>query len=289
MGRSFAPRSSTLVEERRSSRVRSRPLKDADGGVSPMHANVMALQRLVGNRQTARLLQRHERPEADVQRVVKGWQNTDTKKDFDVKIGEGKYPVEASERRGKQNGYADYRMEGEAMTLHTIVAEPEEGTNLGSLMMWYLAQDAVEKKAKVIEITRPATFAVGFYEQLGAEAAHPQAARALREELSSPNEFPAYWDRIVTEHARRQYEREHYADEKYQSWAALDEGERKKRIAAKRDEMNKSDAPSRLLRKIHKYISDRAVAATGLMRANPETMLRCAEASKAKRWAELPK
>jgi hypothetical protein len=44
--------------------------------------------------------------------------------------------------------------------------------------------------------------------------------------------------------------------------------------------MNKSAEPSRLLMKIHKEISDRAIAATGLMRASPETMLRCAEESK---------
>jgi hypothetical protein len=252
-------------------------------------ANVIALQRLVGNRHTARLLQRHEPPEAGVQRVVEGWRNADTKKDFDVKIGEGRYPVEASERRGKQYGYAEYKMVGKAMTLHSILAVPGEGTNLGSLMMWYLAKDAVEKKAERIEITKPSPFAVGFYEQLGAETADRKAFRGWREELSRQKDKSGYWDKIVTEAATRQYEREHYADEKYRSWDALEPGERKSRVDEKRDQMNRSDIPSRLLRKIDKFMSDTAVAFAGAMRADPQTMLRCAKESVDKRWAALPK
>jgi hypothetical protein len=277
--------------------VRPRKRGDAvDGGLpvganpEPLTpANVVALQRLVGNRRIARFLRRRDLPApgptatATVQRKVEVWENRETNKVFDVKVGEGPPTIEANERHGKQYGLADYGYETKdgSMHLRKIQAFPEEGSGLGSLTMVYLARDALESKAKWIYIDLPAPSAIGFYEEkMGAEPVDPAGTPALTAAIRGSRAETDWRDRVVTEAAKRRHERDHYAEENYRSWGQLSDGEQRRLVEAERAEMERKGT---LEAKVAEFVRGLAIARTR-MRADPQRMLECASESAAKKW-----
>jgi hypothetical protein len=307
-------------------------------------ADMLALQQLVGNRRVTRLLRGRTRDSrsvpalVSVQRKVEKWHNAETKKDFDVRIGEGEHTVEADEKlgalesaqrfffpAGKQYGRANYEhktwgtyytkyvqeqrnftdddKKKSSMVLHTIFAVPEEGSGLGSLLMHYLAEDAIERRATEIVIEDPAPSAVSFYERMGAKPGD-DAAVPGNEKIFEEKGRDHYKKEIIKSAAERQHQREHYADSGYVPWEELKHEQRGELIEAQRkkldketqDEQDEAKAKAKGLpppkpaldeRKANTLIRGYAVSGTGAMKADPRTMSQKIDESLKNRWKPI--
>jgi hypothetical protein len=252
---------------------------------------VLGLQRLIGNQAVGRVL-----GQALIQRETSHWRNKDTSKMFDVAVREGGGPtVRVNEQADggflaslfgsgpKQHGAATYEKKGDAIVLHTISAFPEEGSGIGSLLMFLLAQDAVDQDAKVIEIEDPAVFAVGFYEHMGAVAQQPEGVEA-REEMMRLKGKPKLWGEIV-EHRTQAAHEKRYAERGHVPWEKLSDEQKKKLRAEKQAELEAGEgAEGRKDEAVEELVHGYAVSSLGAMKAEPATLLKSTHASVFKRW-----
>jgi hypothetical protein len=246
---------------------------------------------MIGNQAVGRVL-----GQALIQRETSRWRNKDTNKAFNVAIREGGGPtVRVNEQAGgglfaslfgsgpKQHGAATYEKKDGAMVLHTISAFPEEGSGIGSLLMFLLAQDAVDQGVDVIEIEDPAVFAVGFYEHMGAVASEPKDVGA-REEMMRGKGEAKLWGEVL-EHRTQAAHEKRYAESGYVSWEKLSEEQRTKLRADKKAELESGEgAEGRKDEAVEELVHGYAVSSLGAMKADPATMLKSTHASVFKRW-----
>ena len=93
------------------------------------------------------------------------YKNTKTKKIFEITKGENQF--DAQELSGADKGHIDYQIKGNAMDLKNMFSVPEEGSGLGSLLLFLAVKDAVAKKCELVEISNAALDARGFYFKMG--------------------------------------------------------------------------------------------------------------------------
>ncbi|MBZ5525374.1 MAG: GNAT family N-acetyltransferase [Acidobacteriia bacterium] len=79
------------------------------------------------------------------------------------------------------SGYASYSIEEGALRLEHIAADPEEGSGIGSILMYFLAHIASLRGLGTMNIGTGAPTAVGFYELFGFKTVAPQAVAKFKE------------------------------------------------------------------------------------------------------------
>jgi hypothetical protein len=78
----------------------------------------------------------------------------------------------AGDMDDQHSGSATYRILDDSLILEKIMSDPEEGSGIGSLLMMFLAEIAIEHGKDIITIHGAASTAVGFYESVGAKSAN---------------------------------------------------------------------------------------------------------------------
>jgi hypothetical protein len=224
-----------------------------------------------------------------VQLLKVGYANSETKRHFILDKPGGNVSVLIQEIGGKQNGYAKFDVvdrgkEGKAMVLHTINTRPEEGSGLGSLLMYYMAVEAVKADCKVIEIEDAAWAAVSFYEHMGGKPNKPELVKeheGLYGQLDPKDVLNGLADEAVV----REYERKNYESKDYIIFDKLPAEQKKKMRADKREEFQKLSKEEQA-KMVQARVHAKAVSGLGAMLADPKEMLEKTAASIVKRWAE---
>lgn len=119
------------------------------------------------------------------------YENSATKRIF--RIAHAGRQVTATQIQGDpddpHSGMARYSFAGNGLVLEHIESDPEEGSGIGALLMFSLAQIALENDKPVIDIAMPAATAVGFYEKMGAASVDPDKAARYNEALQQDEQF----------------------------------------------------------------------------------------------------
>lgn len=119
------------------------------------------------------------------------YENSATKRIF--RIAHAGRQVTATQIEGDaddpHSGMARYSFAGNRLVLEHIESDPEEGSGIGALLMFSVAQIALENDKPVIEIAMPAATAVGFYEKMGAASVDPEKAARYNEALQQDEDF----------------------------------------------------------------------------------------------------
>jgi len=95
------------------------------------------------------------------------YRNRETKKRFDIIKNENGDQFDATEVGGTDKGRIDYEIDGHDMLLHTIFANPEQGSGLGSILMYLAVKDAIERECTRVKILSAAPDAREFYFNMG--------------------------------------------------------------------------------------------------------------------------
>ncbi len=109
--------------------------------------------------------------------------NEKTKRGFNIEHN-GK-TISATQIKGDEkdphSGYAVYQIKNKEFILHHIESDPEEGSGIGSLIMYYMAKIAQDMGYEHIYIDMAAVTAVGFYELLGFVSRNPAGADKMKQ------------------------------------------------------------------------------------------------------------
>lgn len=79
------------------------------------------------------------------------------------------------------SGYATYSIGQGALRVEHIAADPEEGSGIGSILMYFLAHIATLRGLDTMDIGTGAPTAVGFYELFGFKTTAPRAVKQFKE------------------------------------------------------------------------------------------------------------
>ena len=174
---------------------------------SPRVMQLKRIQQMVNRRPRGGQLV--QRPEEVIQRFPFTKLNQRTNRTFVItKTGSR---VEATQVKGDVDdphwGLATYTVRENSLELEHIVSDPEAGSGIGSLLVYYLAEIANEAGLDTITIYSAAPTALSFYELLGFESANPagadQVEKALVEDIE---EVRSAQDLHVRRRARLKYD-----------------------------------------------------------------------------------
>lgn len=93
------------------------------------------------------------------------YKNTATRKIFEITKGENQF--DAQQVGGTDKGHIDYQIKGDTMDLKNMFSVPEEGSGLGSLLLFLAVKDALTQACDVVAISNAALDARDFYFKMG--------------------------------------------------------------------------------------------------------------------------
>jgi hypothetical protein len=148
---------------------------------APHAADVLALQRSIGNRAVQRVLAiSGAAPAGLVQLAPLDYKNTQSVRNFKVSNiieVDGRIDVKESRLFGtKHSGYLTYEVIGKDFLVHHVESDPREGSGIGSLLMYLAALKAGQLGLKTMTLSKPANTAHGFYTTMGFDFTGKQEA-----------------------------------------------------------------------------------------------------------------
>ena len=93
------------------------------------------------------------------------YKNTETRKIFEITKGENQF--DAQQVGGTDKGHIDYQINGNKMDLKNMFSVPEEGSGLGSLLLFLAVKDAMAQECRLVQILNAAFDARDFYFKMG--------------------------------------------------------------------------------------------------------------------------
>ena len=112
--------------------------------------------------QVARLLKTKDNPN---NKNNMRYKNTETRKIFDLTEGENQF--DAQQVGGSGKGHISYQIRGNTMDVKNMFSVPENGSGLGSLLLFLAVKDAMAKECELVEISNAAFDARDFYFKMG--------------------------------------------------------------------------------------------------------------------------
>jgi hypothetical protein len=141
----------------------------------------------------------------------------------------------AGDAHDVHSGEASYRLNLGSMDLRHIQSDPVEGSGIGSLLVFYLAEIAAQNRCVSIEIGIAAGTATGFYETMGFVPARARAAREREAQMQDDDTHAQYADNHVRDRARIDYNSDPANRRAGRTWSALGPVEEANLIRAQED------------------------------------------------------
>ena len=192
--------------------------------------------------------------------------NTRTNRTFQITDNGARLDADqtAGDANDPHSGYATYSVQGNSLILGHIQSDPEEGSGIGSLLMYYLAKIAEGLGLDAMSIPGAAPTAVGFYELLGFVSADiPAAAEFEREISQDTDERGKAKDLYVSTRAKIDYNTDPENRRNHREWGRL-EPEDQQRLISEQEERFQSTSLSNQIQRIQEVLHGRAVTRTGL-------------------------
>jgi hypothetical protein len=141
----------------------------------------------------------------------------------------------AGDPHDMHSGEASYRLNLGSMDLLHIQSDPEEGSGIGSLLVFYLAQIAAQNRCVSIEIPMAAGSATGFYETMGFVPARARAAREREAQMQDDDTHARYAENHAADRARIEYNSDPANRRAGRTWAAVGAAEQANLVRAQED------------------------------------------------------
>jgi GNAT superfamily N-acetyltransferase len=227
---------------------------------------------------------------APVQRFIVNYENSRTHRSFSIQSAGT--TISASQIAGddtdKHSGHLQYTVRGQHFELHSIQSDPEEGSGIGSILVYFMAKTAESMGHAAIEIPMSAATAVGFYERLGFVPA--DELEALRLELTlvqDDDQHAAYAEQYAVLRARITYEKDVANRRAGRRWDTLGEHERTGLVAAQRDAFGLLSKAQRI-EITSQMLHGKAVQSRGGMIGKSATVIDRAWATASRDWRFIP-
>lgn len=133
------------------------------------------------------------------------------------------------------SGEASYRLNRGSMDLLHIQSDPEEGSGIGSLLIFYVAEIAAQNACVSIEIPMAAGTAVGFYETMGFVPARARAAREREAQMQDDDTHARHAENHAADRARIEYNADPANRRAGRTWAAVSAVEQANLVRAQED------------------------------------------------------
>jgi len=142
----------------------------------------------------------------------------------------------AGDPQDLHSGEASYRVNRGSMDLLHIQSDPVEGSGIGSLLIFYVAEIARQNSCRSIVIGMAAGSATGFYETMGFVPAQPRAALERETQLlQDEDQHTRYGEIHVGDRARIEYNSDPANRRAGRSWADVGGAEEANLIRAQED------------------------------------------------------
>jgi hypothetical protein len=141
----------------------------------------------------------------------------------------------AGDMRDLHSGEASYRLNVGSMELRHIQADPEEGSGIGSLLIFYVAAIAAQNACVSIEIPMAAGTATGFYETMGFVPARARAAREREAQMQDEGTHARYAENHALDRARIDYNSDPANRRAGRTWAGVGAVEAANLVRAQED------------------------------------------------------
>lgn len=221
-----------------------------------------------------------------IQRFPFKFENTRTRRMFVIELAGTRITARqiAGDGTNVHSGHAEFVVRQGHFELHSIQSDPEEGSGVGSILVYWMAKVALAMGYKTIDIPMSAGTAVGFYELMGFTPANELGALQLELALvQNDDQHALYAESYALNRARIAYETDVVNRRAGRRWDALNDQQKVPLVAAQRQAFALL-SKARRIEITSQQLHGKAVQSSGGMVAQTPTIIERSWAVASRNW-----